>query len=56
MVSFEIYTIHEHMPLNFHIIIGLLQVKISEIFKAIYALFPEILNKKSITAKKFPVH
>ena len=42
MVSFQFSTILKHIPLNLHIIIGLLQLEICEIFKAIYALFSEI--------------
>ena len=41
-MSFEFSTPLKHIPLNFLIIIGFLQLKISEIFKAIYGLFPKI--------------
>ena len=35
-MSFEFSTVLKYIPLNFHIIIGLLKFKISEIFKVIY--------------------
>ena len=41
-MSFEFSIVLKHIPLNLPIIIGLLCVKISETFKAIYGLFPEI--------------
>ena len=42
MVRSSFSTILKHIPLNLQIIIGLLKLEISEIFKAIYELFPEI--------------
>ena len=43
-MSFEFSTILKHIPLNFQIIIGLLYLESSEIFKKIYGLFPEIFG------------
>ena len=42
MMSFEFSTILKHIPINLHIIIGFLWLKISKIFKAIYVLFPKL--------------
>ena len=43
-MSFEFFAILKHILLNLHIIIGLLQLEISENFQAIYGLFPEIFR------------
>ena len=40
-MSFEFSTTLKHISLNLHIIIGLLELKVSKISKAIYPLFPE---------------
>ena len=42
MVSFEFFTVFKHISLNLHIIIGLLQLKISKICKATHRLFSDI--------------
>ena len=44
MVSFEFSTILKNIPINLQIIIGLLQLEISEILKTIYGLFSEIFR------------